>query len=112
MVSVLCGAGGGLTVQLPTTTTNEVRRTPRAIQSRTRAVGTPIRVSTALRSTDSRTVRLMRPSNLRSRQSKRYLLAQLTQHVGSHLAIRTGMETLANIATFDSKRLAGYKHRF
>jgi len=46
VVSVLCGAGGGLTVQLPTSSTDAEISAPRVIQSRRQAVGTPIRVST------------------------------------------------------------------
>jgi hypothetical protein len=45
---VLCGAGGGLTVQLPTISTDAEINAPRVIQSRRRAVGTPNRVSTGV----------------------------------------------------------------
>ena len=48
VVSVLCGAGGGLTVQPPTSSTEAVIRALLVIQSRKQAVGTPIRVSTGL----------------------------------------------------------------
>ena len=48
VVSVLCGAGGGLTVQLPTSSTDAEINAPRVIQSRRRAVGTPNRVSTGV----------------------------------------------------------------
>jgi hypothetical protein len=46
-VSVLCGAGGGLTVHPPTSTNDAATTAPRVIQSRRQAVGTPNRVSTA-----------------------------------------------------------------
>ena len=52
-VSVLCGAGGGLTVQPPTRSTGAMKSAPRVIQSRRRAVGTPNRVSTAVERSDS-----------------------------------------------------------
>src|SRR3954452_11254825 len=78
-VSVLCGAGGGLTVQPPTSSTDAAMKALLVIQSRRQEVGTPIRVSTGLRLSDSGARPVVRLANLRSRQSEHRLLAQHTK---------------------------------